>query len=451
MFLQIETALIQSKVWTMPKIYFTPLCLDKDKSQITNYKDIIRKHKAQVVDDEESATHIIYPSLDPGEQEYARPVFRKDKYVMFHFYYMPDNRDAWEKCDLSDIEKAPPEQLPHQLLPSDHKWRVAANWISDLEQFNEWMNEEDYETDENGDKKSHKLNMTIEEIEELDGNNSSSSSVTTSEKGSSSKTPGKKGARDKRKRSPSPPPKNSKRTKKGSNASGTGTPSKSGNSKSGNSGSNSSSSKIEQPEEDYSRDFDDPPPETNITEVQVPKLPVKKLETDFKPVTGGVVADLDESENAGGDKNSDDLAKMPDLTKGPEGREYGKDETAEDNVTEQTHHIVIPSYSSWFDYNSIHTVEKRALPEYFNGRNKSKTPEIYLAYRNFMIDTYRLNPNEYLTSTACRRNLAGDVCAIMRVHAFLEQWGLINYQVSIEIICCFVVGFKFKVLDAYSA
>ncbi len=49
-----------------------------------------------------------------------------------------------------------------------------------------------------------------------------------------------------------------------------------------------------------------------------------------------------------------------------------------------------------------------------------------------MIDTYRLNPTEYLTSTACRRNLAGDVCAIMRVHAFLEQWGLINYQVDID-------------------
>lgn len=47
-----------------------------------------------------------------------------------------------------------------------------------------------------------------------------------------------------------------------------------------------------------------------------------------------------------------------------------------------------------------------------------------------MVDTYRLNPTEYITSTACRRNLAGDVCAIMRVHAFLEQWGLINYQVD---------------------
>lgn len=31
-----------------------------------------------------------------------------------------------------------------------------------------------------------------------------------------------------------------------------------------------------------------------------------------------------------------------------------------------------------------------------------------------MIDTYRLNPTEYLTVTACRRNLTGDVCAILR-------------------------------------
>lgn len=38
----------------------------------------------------------------------------------------------------------------------------------------------------------------------------------------------------------------------------------------------------------------------------------------------------------------------------------------------------------------------------------------YIAYRNFMIDTYRLNPREYLTSTACRRNLAGDVCSLTR-------------------------------------
>lgn len=42
----------------------------------------------------------------------------------------------------------------------------------------------------------------------------------------------------------------------------------------------------------------------------------------------------------------------------------------------------------------------------------------YLASRNFMIDAYRLNPTEYLTATASRRNLAGDVCAIVRYITF---------------------------------
>lgn len=54
------------------------------------------------------------------------------------------------------------------------------------------------------------------------------------------------------------------------------------------------------------------------------------------------------------------------------------------------------------------------LPTPPPSHRSSLSPLSYLAYRNFMIDTYRLNPQEYLTSTACRRNLAGDVCAIMR-------------------------------------
>ena len=49
-----------------------------------------------------------------------------------------------------------------------------------------------------------------------------------------------------------------------------------------------------------------------------------------------------------------------------------------------------------------------------------------------MIDSFRLNPTEYLSVTSCRRNLAGDVGAILRVHGFLEQWGLLNYHVESE-------------------
>lgn len=103
--------------------------------------------------------------------------------------------------------------------------------------------------------------------------------------------------------------------------------------------------------------------------------------------------------------------------------------SARSNLVSQTHAIILPSYTTWFDMHAIHPLEKKALPEFFNNRNRSKTPAVYKDYRDFMINTYRLNPVEYLTVTACRRNLAGDVCAIMRVHTFLEQWGLINYQV----------------------
>ncbi|OMJ26820.1 Chromatin structure-remodeling complex protein RSC8 [Smittium culicis] len=105
---------------------------------------------------------------------------------------------------------------------------------------------------------------------------------------------------------------------------------------------------------------------------------------------------------------------------------------AEQVIAEQKYEIIIPSYSAWFDLSTIHINEKKSNPEFFNGINKSKTPVVYTEYRNFMINAYRLCPHEYLTVTACRRNLAGDVCSIMRVHAFLEQWGLINYQVDPE-------------------
>ncbi|TGZ84949.1 SWIRM-domain-containing protein [Ascodesmis nigricans] len=108
------------------------------------------------------------------------------------------------------------------------------------------------------------------------------------------------------------------------------------------------------------------------------------------------------------------------------------EEAARGYLVEQTHAVVIPSYAQWFDMGTISQIEMRQLPEFFNNRNRSKTPLVYKDYRDFMINTYRLNPSEYLTVTACRRNLAGDVCSIMRVHAFLEQWGLINYQIDPE-------------------
>lgn len=130
----------------------------------------------------------------------------------------------------------------------------------------------------------------------------------------------------------------------------------------------------------------------------------------------------DEEVDSGEENDDEDPAQL-------EATRIKLEEQARKYLAAQTHEVVVPSYAAWFDMSKIHPVERRALPEFFNSRNRSKTPTIYKDYRDFMVNTYRLRPTEYLTVTACRRNLAGDVCAIMRVHAFLEQWGLINYQV----------------------
>lgn len=54
-------------------------------------------------------------------------------------------------------------------------------------------------------------------------------------------------------------------------------------------------------------------------------------------------------------------------------------------LAEQVHDIIVPSHSAWFDYHSIHAIERRMLPEFFTGRSGTKTPEVYMAYRNFMV------------------------------------------------------------------
>ena len=156
---------------------------------------------------------------------------------------------------------------------------------------------------------------------------------------------------------------------------------------------------------------------------------------DVSMAEGGDAAD--EEAESGEENDEEDPAQL-------EATRLRLEEQARKYLAAQTHEVIIPSYAAWFDMSKIHPVERRALPEFFNSRHRSKTPAIYKDYRDFMINTYRLRPSEYLTVTACRRNLAGDVCAIMRVHAFLEQWGLINYQVCSNFIslhvCAHITG-----------
>ncbi|KAK0088239.1 hypothetical protein PV326_004917 [Microctonus aethiopoides] len=426
MLMATERALIQNRCMTVPCVYVKP---EVDKATAAKVKDSVRRHQGTLAENEADATHIVYPLVDPLDEEYARPCMRRDRSVLLHWYYFPDSYDSWITIDL-------PIEFPEGGLGSPSPkstYKVSATWALDLDQYNEWMNEDDYEVDDNGQKRVHRYRLSVEDLMTPPAH------APTSAK------------KQKRKRSPSPPPKLGKRK------SGRGPAGIAGGASSSSS-SSSASAAVATPkktrggideEEDLTQGMEDPPAEPRIVEVITNPIntPIsnvgsgstgfsgisssnKKQDSELQPLKSGNMADLDDPiESEKGSQGTQDREER-DTSKERSG-ECGKDE-AEDNVTEQTHHIVVPSYSAWFDYNSIHTIEKRALSEFFNGKNKSKTPEIYLAYRNFMIDTYRLNPTEYITSTACRRNLAGDVCAIMRVHAFLEQWGLINYQVDAE-------------------
>ncbi|XP_056267937.1 SWI/SNF complex subunit SMARCC1b isoform X2 [Pseudoliparis swirei] len=368
MFGAIERALIQNNCMSLPVVYVDSKLDQELASRLT---DIITKHKGTLTEDRTLASHHIYTSLATKEEDdWMRPVMRKDKHVLVHWGMHPDSYDSW--LSSSDVEREV-EEKPH----SEKPWRVHAGWVLDTDVFNEWMNEEDYCVDER--------NVPIVFRQRIHLRDDQDSKITPSKK---------------RRRSPSPP--SSEVRKKGKKGRRRG-PQEEGS------------------EEDLTKDMEDPTSVPNMEEVVLPKNVNLKKDSENTPVKGGTMADLDEQEDDFPGRDDDEgRGDIPRLSEG------------EDTITEQSHHIIIPSYTSWFNYNIIHAIEKRALPEFFNGKNKSKSPEIFLAYRNFMIDTYRLNPQEYLSSTSCRRNLTGDVCAVMRVHAFLEQWGLINYQVDAE-------------------
>lgn len=51
--------------------------------------------------------------------------------------------------------------------PRTNVWRVEAQWVYDLEEYNEWMVEEDYQVDENGTLVPHPLGLTFDDIIEM--------------------------------------------------------------------------------------------------------------------------------------------------------------------------------------------------------------------------------------------------------------------------------------------
>jgi len=139
MFMNVEKALIHAKCLSMPVILIHP---DVDKIVQNRIKDIIKRHQGTLtgiftklinhfilnilfffqyfLENEQEATHVLFPVVDPLDEEYARPVYKnKERWIQMHWYYFPDSHDSWVTTEL-------PVEPPEVLYGSQHPtpWRV---------------------------------------------------------------------------------------------------------------------------------------------------------------------------------------------------------------------------------------------------------------------------------------------------------------------------------------
>jgi len=384
MFKKAEEALVTEEIHLVPKLFIMKDLLDEEDTD--RIKSIAKKFNAKIVSDEDDATHIIYPNDEENEDEssYCRAVFKKGDKCLVHFYGMPESHDNWGVM-------YPPEdkEVADMGLDRDREdiYRVCVNWLIESESNNEWMWEDDFEVDEQGEVIRNDDFLTEEEYDDC-----------------FEKKQKKKGPKRKRSPSPSPASTPSVGTPKAGGGGGRGKGAAKATPAAGKAKKSRTEDSDLDEDEDLTADMEDPSPENPVTEVKITAGNAGRADMQPQRSGGGsTYMDVDEAGTEEAKEGGDGGAGRSEAGEGGAKGDGAKNDDGDDNVTEQTHHIIVPSYSSWFDYNAVHSIEKRAMPEFFNGKNRSKSPEIYLSYRNFMLDTYRLNPTEYLTSTACRR------------------------------------------------
>ncbi len=94
----------------------------------------------------------------------------------------------------------------------------------------------------------------------------------------------------------------------------------------------------EDDDDDLTGDMEDPTPENSISEVKI--TPMNAGKADLQPSKGASsYMDMDEAD-VGGDKDENSR----DVSGSGMGHPISNKEDNDDNVTEQTHHIIVPSY-----------------------------------------------------------------------------------------------------------
>ncbi|KAJ1944636.1 SWI/SNF and RSC complex subunit Ssr2, partial [Linderina pennispora] len=108
----------------------------------------------RIVSSEQEATHIVESvkvrgneagGAVSGDDVWFRTLKKHNEMVLVHWWYTPDSYDAW--VTAAPPYAAEPEDAPDHTGP----WRVSVQWIEDSVKYNEWLNEEDYESSASAD------------------------------------------------------------------------------------------------------------------------------------------------------------------------------------------------------------------------------------------------------------------------------------------------------------
>ncbi|KAL1554253.1 SWI/SNF complex subunit SWI3D-like isoform X2 [Salvia divinorum] len=89
---------------------------------------------------------------------------------------------------------------------------------------------------------------------------------------------------------------------------------------------------------------------------------------------------------------------------------------------------VVPIHAGWFSWTKTHPLEERMLPSFFNGKSESRTQEIYMEIRNWIMKKFHLDPDTKVELKHLSELTVGEPDARQEVMEFLDYWGLINYH-----------------------
>ncbi|CAO3629319.1 unnamed protein product [Cunninghamella blakesleeana] len=387
---------------------------------------MVNNMEGRVVDDLNAATHIIYNNDDPiFDPEQPRPFQEEEKQnsrVLLHYFGLPSSYDSWVNEGEYNNDLARPVDPSLQSSP----WHLKVSWIKDSYTYNEWMNTADYHYPDYKLYYTNSLSSLKRSIKDgvTDSHDSPSKKVKSSDEDGnvSSISPSQQQIQE-----------------NGDNHSThLNTNQQENNIKEGNNIDTNENTMIK-----------DEPAEAVMNSNEINNNDSNNSTNNTKNNNNN--SDNDDNDNDSVNEN-DDMKNEDKNNANNDGNNEKENDNSNNNIDSnndndndmknifenhiakfqsvQAHDVIIPSYASWFEINSVNEIEYKSLPEFFDSKSKYKTPTVYKTYRDFMINSYRVNPFEYLTITACRRNLMGDACSIIRVHSFLEQWGLINYQVD---------------------